>query len=83
MIGTLAATSYWGPVGGHGLVSHDLNQIRAERRAMHPDSQGQTGGDIEAIPAPADADNYVIIKKKPEPEEKQDNQDQQQQQQQQ
>lgn len=28
IIGTLAATSYWGPVGGHGLISHDLNIVR-------------------------------------------------------
>ena len=27
IIGTLAATSYWGPVGGHGIVSHDLNMV--------------------------------------------------------
>ena len=28
IIGSLAATSYWGPVGGHGLVSHDLQMVR-------------------------------------------------------
>lgn len=28
IIGTLAATSYWGPVGGHGIASHDLNMVR-------------------------------------------------------
>lgn len=27
IIGTLAATSYWGPVGGHGIVTHDLNMV--------------------------------------------------------
>ena len=70
MIGTLAATSYWGPVGGHGLVSHDLNQIRAERKSMHPDNQGRIPGNIEAVTAPADADNYVIVKKKEQPQEK-------------
>lgn len=31
IIGSLAGTSYWGPVAGHGLLSHDLNLIRAER----------------------------------------------------
>jgi hypothetical protein len=31
IIGSLAGTSYWGPVAGHGLLSHDLVLIRAER----------------------------------------------------
>ncbi|GJE90793.1 DUF3429 domain-containing protein [Phanerochaete sordida] len=64
IIGTLGATSYWGPVGGHGLVSHDLQQIRRERKSMHPDDRGRIPGNIEAVPAPPEADNYVIIKKK-------------------
>ncbi len=29
IIGSLAATSYWGPVGGHGITSHDLNMVSA------------------------------------------------------
>jgi hypothetical protein len=41
IIGSLAGTSYYGPVAGHGLLSHDLNMIRAERQVfasvMHPD----------------------------------------------
>jgi len=64
IIGTLAATSYWGPVGGHGLISHDLNMIRAERKQKQPEREGHVGGDIEALPAPESADSYVIIKKK-------------------
>jgi hypothetical protein len=31
IIGSLAGISYYGPVAGHGLVSHDLQMIRAER----------------------------------------------------
>lgn len=31
IIGSLAGTSYWGPVAGHGLLSDDLNLIRGER----------------------------------------------------
>lgn len=65
----MAATSYWGPVGGHGLVSHDLHVIRAERKQNHPDNRGKVGGNIEAVPAPEDADQYVIVKKKPAPGE--------------
>lgn len=68
IIGSLAATSYWGPVGGHGLISHDLNMIRAERKKMQPESAGLVGGEIEAVAAPADADSYVIVRKKRSPE---------------
>ncbi|KAI0672692.1 hypothetical protein C8Q78DRAFT_970296 [Trametes maxima] len=64
IIGSLAATSYWGPVGGHGTVSHDLNMIRAERKKQQPENEGKVPGDFEAVPAPEDADKYVIVKKK-------------------
>ncbi|OSX65628.1 hypothetical protein POSPLADRAFT_1039170 [Postia placenta MAD-698-R-SB12] len=64
IISSLAATSYWGPVGGHGLVSHDLNMIRAQRKQKQPEHEGQVGGDIEAVAAPETADQYVIVKKK-------------------
>ncbi|KAI8982903.1 hypothetical protein BD414DRAFT_537912 [Trametes punicea] len=64
IIGSLAATSYWGPVGGHGLISHDLNMIRAERKQHQPEKEGTVSGDIEAVPAPEDADKYVLVKKK-------------------
>ena len=45
-------------------MSHDLKEIRAERKSMHPDDRGLIPGNIEAVPAPPEADNYVIIKKK-------------------
>ncbi|KAI0748649.1 hypothetical protein C8Q80DRAFT_1172960 [Daedaleopsis nitida] len=64
IIGSLAATSYWGPVGGHGLASHDLNMIRAERKQRNPEKEGRVPGDIEAVPAPEDGDKYVVVKKK-------------------
>ncbi|THH28397.1 hypothetical protein EUX98_g5795 [Antrodiella citrinella] len=69
IIGSLAATSYWGPVGGHGLVSHDLDMIRAERREHHPDREGLVKGDIEAVPAGEQADSYVVIRKKQQKKE--------------
>ena len=31
IIGSLLATSIWGPVGGHGLISHDLNMVCNQR----------------------------------------------------
>ena len=83
IIGSLAATSYWGPVGGHGVVSHDLNmvsvlrlrastllthdpaiQIRAERKQRQPEKEGLVPGPVQALPAPEDADKYVVVKKK-------------------
>lgn len=35
IIGSLAATSYYGPVGGHGLISHDLLMVRLAFRSPH------------------------------------------------
>ncbi|KZT00779.1 uncharacterized protein LAESUDRAFT_665271 [Laetiporus sulphureus 93-53] len=64
IIGTLAATSYWGPVGGHGLVSHDLNMIRGLREKKQIESQGVINGDVEAVLAPEDSGSYVLVRKK-------------------
>ncbi|KAI0941020.1 hypothetical protein AcV7_003240 [Taiwanofungus camphoratus] len=68
IIGSLAATSYWGPVGGHGLVSHDLHMIRALRKDGQTEREGSVRGEVEAVPAAADGDSYVVIKKKNHPE---------------
>ncbi|KAH8099568.1 hypothetical protein BXZ70DRAFT_942344 [Cristinia sonorae] len=73
IISSLAATSYWGPVGGHGLLTHDLDEVRAERRKNQPESEGLVKGDIEALPAGEQADSYVIIRKKQQ-EKKEDGQ---------
>ncbi|KAF8891335.1 hypothetical protein BD779DRAFT_1514646 [Infundibulicybe gibba] len=53
IIGSLAGTSYWGPVAGHGLISHDLEL-----------KSGVVPGLIEAVPAGEAAENYVRIHKK-------------------
>ena len=42
--------------------------IRRERESRHPDREGTVSGDIEAVPAPATGDSYVIIKKKKQEE---------------
>ncbi|KAL6301612.1 hypothetical protein BKA93DRAFT_751827 [Sparassis latifolia] len=64
IISSLAATSYWGPVGGHGLISHDLNMVRAERKQKQPEADGSVRGNVEALLADESGDSYVIIKKK-------------------
>ncbi|PCH36513.1 hypothetical protein WOLCODRAFT_140496 [Wolfiporia cocos MD-104 SS10] len=68
IVGTLSATNYWGPVGGHGLISHDLNMIRAMRKQKVSEYTGLVGGDVEAVAAPPDAGSYVIVRKKRAPE---------------
>jgi hypothetical protein len=73
IIGSLAGTSYWGPVAGHGLLSHDLNLIRAERKRSQAERKGIVGGDTEAVPAGEDADKYVRIVKHHEPENEGEN----------
>ncbi|CAL1705664.1 unnamed protein product [Somion occarium] len=69
IIGSLAATNYWGPVGGHGFLTHEIDLIRAERREKQPPHEGYVAGEVEALPAPADADAYVLVKKKKHEEE--------------
>ncbi|KAI9571361.1 hypothetical protein HD554DRAFT_2169185 [Boletus coccyginus] len=64
IIGSLAGTSYWGPVAGHGLLSHDLNLIRAERQRIKPERAGVVPGDIEAVKGGAASDAYVVIRHK-------------------
>ncbi len=64
IIGSLAGTSYFGPVAGHGLLSHDLEVIRMARKQYDVERSGTVGGEIEALAAPEIADSYVILKKK-------------------
>jgi hypothetical protein len=64
ILGSVACTSYWGPVAGHGFLSHDLDLIREERRKNMPVVHGMIQGPIEAVPAGMDADHYTIIHNK-------------------
>ncbi|KDQ61073.1 hypothetical protein JAAARDRAFT_173588 [Jaapia argillacea MUCL 33604] len=64
IIGSLAGTSYFGPVAGHGLLSHDLNMIRAERKEKAPERHGVVGGDVEALSGGEASDAYVVVRKK-------------------
>ncbi|KAH6895003.1 hypothetical protein BKA70DRAFT_1319222 [Coprinopsis sp. MPI-PUGE-AT-0042] len=69
IIGSLAGTSFFGPVAGHGFLSHDLDQLREERRAHMPEKHGVIAGAIEAVPAEAGADHFTRVHKR-EPEGK-------------
>ncbi|KAL1751859.1 hypothetical protein FB107DRAFT_266107 [Schizophyllum commune] len=51
IIGSVAATSWWGPVGGHGLVSHELDELKQQRKELL-----QKAGNSEGVrPLPSDA----------------------------
>jgi hypothetical protein len=50
-------------VAGHGLLSHDLNLIRAQRKQSLAERSGVISGDTEAVFTGEDGDNYVKIQK--------------------
>ncbi|KAI0306697.1 hypothetical protein B0F90DRAFT_1808334 [Multifurca ochricompacta] len=64
IIGTLASTSYWGPVAGHGLLTHDLELIRSQRDRSHPEAEGTIPGNVEAISTGEGGDAYVMVRKR-------------------
>ncbi|KAF9645654.1 hypothetical protein BDM02DRAFT_3156813 [Thelephora ganbajun] len=68
IIGTLAGISYYGPVAGHGLLSHDIQMIQDERRRRRPEVSGTVSGDIEAVSTGEAGDAYVQVRKKQQPE---------------
>ena len=69
--------SYWGPVAGHGLLSHDLEMIKAERKLMMPEKAGNIGGDVEAVSTGEIGDVYVQIRKRRKAEEEEQKQEEQ------
>jgi len=74
IIGTLASTSYWGPVAGHGLLSHDLELVRSQRQKKHPEAEGTVPGNVEAISTGKAGDSYVMIRKRNDDVEEGDSQ---------
>ncbi|TFK63352.1 hypothetical protein BDN72DRAFT_872325 [Pluteus cervinus] len=64
IIASLAGTSYWGPVAGHGFLSHEVDLLREERRKKMPETSGIISGPIEAVPAGENADHYILVHKK-------------------
>ncbi|KAJ3849504.1 hypothetical protein EV368DRAFT_67384 [Lentinula lateritia] len=61
IIGSLAGTSYYGPVAGHGFLSRDLQLTRENRREV---KQGTVKGVVEAVPADPHAGAYVVLRKR-------------------
>ncbi|KAJ2916951.1 hypothetical protein MD484_g3453, partial [Candolleomyces efflorescens] len=61
IIGSLAGTSYFGPVAGHGFLSHELDVLREERRKVMPEKHGILPGPVEAVPAGVDAEHFTRI----------------------
>ncbi|KAI0311571.1 hypothetical protein OF83DRAFT_748812 [Amylostereum chailletii] len=72
IISTLASISYWGPAAGHGLLSHDLELVRAQRTKNKPEAEGVVSGSIEAVSAGEAGDNYVMVRKHKEEEKGQE-----------
>lgn len=70
IVGSLAGCSYWGPVAGHGLLTHDLDLLREERQKYLPVERGTVPGNIEAVPADEGADHYTLVHKRPTAEQK-------------
>ncbi|KAF7321816.1 hypothetical protein MKEN_00703500 [Mycena kentingensis (nom. inval.)] len=49
ILGSLAGITYYGPVGGHGLLEHDLDMIRQERRALPVKPEEQYGTEFTLV----------------------------------
>ncbi|KAJ6483042.1 hypothetical protein DFH09DRAFT_1004994 [Mycena vulgaris] len=43
ILGSLAGITYWGPVGGHGLLDHELRTIRETRKTLYEKPEVQFG----------------------------------------
>lgn len=63
IIGTLAGTSFLGPVAGHSATTHALEELRADRVRSRIETQGVTSGNVEALSTGEEGDSYVKIKK--------------------
>lgn len=64
IIGSLAGTSYYGPVAGHGFLSHDLEMVRDLRKQVIGEREGKVKGLVEAVPTDENAGAYVMLKKR-------------------
>ena len=74
IIGTLAGTSYWGPVGGHGFETHQLEELRSERKRHQAENFGTVAGQIAAESGDK-ADSFVMLKKNEEKDKSEEGKD--------
>ncbi|KAJ3979961.1 hypothetical protein F5890DRAFT_1544125 [Lentinula detonsa] len=49
IIGSLAGTSYYGPVAGHGFLSHDLELTRKMRKNLKDEREGTVSAVVQAF----------------------------------
>lgn len=61
---SLAGISYYGPVAGHGWLSHEMDELREERKKAIRPSHGMIEGPIEAVPAGEGSDHFTRIHKR-------------------
>lgn len=55
------------------MISHDLDLVREQRKAIIPERSGTIKGDLEALDAGEKSDHYVLLhKKEQEQEQKQE-----------
>ncbi|KAF8827450.1 hypothetical protein HHX47_DHR4000416 [Lentinula edodes] len=64
IIGSLAGTSYYGPVAGHGFISRDLELTREMRREVKGEREGTVPGVVEAVEAGPKDGAYVVLRKR-------------------
>lgn len=66
IIASLAGTSYYGPVAGHGFETHNISVLRERRRKTTKEGVGEAKTDIQALPAEEAGDTpdgYVVLKR--------------------
>ena len=69
IIGTLAGTSYFGPVAGHGFETHELEELRSERKRQYHENFGKVAGQLAAEKTGDSGDSFVMLKKNEEKDE--------------
>nr|GAT58531.1 predicted protein [Mycena chlorophos] len=49
ILGSLAGITYWGPVGGHGLLDHELELIRDQRSTLAKKAEDASNDEITIV----------------------------------
>ncbi|KAJ7029363.1 hypothetical protein C8F04DRAFT_1116709 [Mycena alexandri] len=59
ILGSLAGITYWGPVGGHGLLDHELHMIRDQRKALMEQPATRYGTEMTIVEGAGDSFTHV------------------------